>query len=111
MSDIFITIRNQNDNAMTSVGGVPFVAILRQDGSILAQKPVGLRYADTQFPSLPPGEYTAVAFHDSVNPPEASQDITLSADELLEVRFIYLEPERQLLRIRVIHLPFDMGSF
>jgi len=111
MSDIFISIRNQNDNAMTSVDGVAFIAILRQDGTTLDRQTVELRYADAQFANIPPGEYTAVAYHESVNPPEASQDVTIGADELLQVKFIYLEPERQLLRIFVQHIPFEMGSF
>lgn len=63
MSDIFITIRNQNENAMTSVDGVIFVAILKQDGTVVGQKSVNLRYADAQFANLEPGKYTAVAFH------------------------------------------------
>jgi hypothetical protein len=95
---------------MTSVEGVAFVAILKQDGSMVGQKPVNLKYADAQFSELSPGNYTAIAFHQSVNPPEASQDVTLLENELLEVRFIYLEPERQLLRIRVNHFPFDMNN-
>lgn len=110
MSDIFIAIRNQNGNAMTSVGGVAFIAILRQDGTMIDRQTVDVRYAEAQFINLPAGEYTAVAFHESVNPPEASQKVTLAADEILQVRFIYLEPEQQLLRIFVQHYPFDMGS-
>jgi hypothetical protein len=35
MSDIFVSIRNQDGIAMTSVEGVAFVAILRQDGTII----------------------------------------------------------------------------
>lgn len=64
-----------------------------------------------RFADLSPGEYIAAAFHESVNPPEATQKVTLAADELLQVRFIYLEPERQLLRIFVQRYPFDMGRF
>ncbi|MCL1469539.1 hypothetical protein [Argonema antarcticum] len=111
MSDIFISIRNQNGNAMTSVEGVAFVAILRQDGTTVDRQTVSLRYAIAQFADLSPGEYIAAAFHESVNPPEATQKVTLAADELLQVRFIYLEPERQLLRIFVQRYPFDMGRF
>ncbi|MFB2923742.1 hypothetical protein [Aerosakkonema funiforme] len=111
MSDIFISIRNQNGNAMTSVEGVAFIAILRQDGTVIDRQTVSLRYAEAQFADLPLAEYTAVAFHESVNPPEATQKVTLAADEILQVRFIYLEPERQLLRIFVQRYPFDMGSF
>ena len=111
MSDLFITIRNQNDNAMTSIEGVAFVAIIKQDGSILDRKTVGLRYADAQFPNLPPGKYTAVAFHQAVNPLEASETVILAEDELLEVRFIYLEPERQLLKTRINRFPFDYSKY
>lgn len=39
------------------------------DGIVLAEKPVHGRWADAQFPDLPPGNYTAIAFHESVNPP------------------------------------------
>jgi hypothetical protein len=111
MSDIFITVRNQNENAMTSVDGVAFVAILGKDGLIIEEKPVNLRYADAQFANLTSGDYTVIVFHQSVNPPEARQDVTLSEDELLEVRFIYSEPERQLLRIRIQRFPFDFNSY
>ena len=110
MSDIFISIRNQDDRAMTSVGGVAFLAILRQDGTAIARQTVSLRYAMAQFANLPPGNYTAIAFHESVNPQEASQEVTLVADELLQVTFTYLEPERQLLRVFVQHYPFDSSA-
>lgn len=108
MSDIFITIRNQDGYAMPSTQGDLFVAILQQDGTLLAQKPVNWRWADAQFPDLPPGEYTAIAFHNSVNPPEARRDVTLAVETLLEVRFIYLEPEQQLLNIAVTSFPLDL---
>ncbi|OJJ15738.1 hypothetical protein BI308_24130 [Roseofilum reptotaenium AO1-A] len=108
MSDIFITIRNQEGYAMASHQGTLFVAIIQQDGTLISQKPVNWRWADAQFPDLPPGQYTAIAFHESVNPPETSQDVTLGANELLEVRFIYLEPEQQLLDIRIREFPLDL---
>ena len=111
MSDIFVTIRNQNANTMTSVDGVIFVAILKQDGTIIQQKSVNWRYADAQFANLESGQYTVIAFHQSVNPPEAQQNVTLLEDELLEVRFIYLEPERQLLRIQLNRFPFDFNTY
>lgn len=53
MSDIFITIRNQDGYAMPSSQGTLFVAILRQDGTLLSQKPVNWRWADAQFTDLP----------------------------------------------------------
>ncbi len=111
MSDIFVTIRNQNENTMTSVDGVIFVAILKQDGTIIQQKSVNWRYADAQFANLESGQYRVIAFHQSVNPPEAQQSVTLLEDELLEVRFIYLEPERQLLRIQLNRFPFDFNTY
>ncbi|MEQ8467613.1 hypothetical protein [Coleofasciculus sp. E1-EBD-02] len=37
----------------------------------------------------------------ALNPPEAEQEVELLARELLEVRYIYSEAERQLLRIQV----------
>ncbi len=95
---------------MTSIEGHVFVAILKKDGTEVDRQSVSLRYAMAQFVSVPPGDYTAVAFHESVNPPEASQDITLVTDELLQVTFTYLEPERQLLNIFVQHYPFDMSG-
>lgn len=42
---------------------------------------------------------------------EAQQSVTLLEDELLEVRFIYLEPERQLLRIQLNRFPFDFNTY
>ncbi|MEA5420362.1 hypothetical protein VB712_14110 [Spirulina sp. CCNP1310] len=108
MSDIFISIRNQDGYAMPSTQGTLFVAILQQDGTLISQKPVNWRWADAQFPDLPPGDYTAIAFHQSVNPPEARQNVTLAIDTLLEVQFIYLEPEQQLLKITVASIPLDL---
>lgn len=107
MSDIFITIRNQDGYAMPSNQGTIFVAILEQDGTLLSQKTVNPRWADAQFADLPLGNYTAIAFHESVNPPGASQDVTLAINELLEVRFIYLEPEQKLLQIRINTFPIE----
>lgn len=109
MSDIFVTIRNQDGNAMTSVDGVIFLAILRQDGTTIARKPVNLRYADAQFANLEPGEYIVRAFHQSINSSEASQEIVLEKQELLEVRFIHLKPERQLLTISINRYPFSFN--
>jgi hypothetical protein len=111
MSDVFVTIRNQKGNAMTSVDGVIFVAILRQDGTTIARKTVNLRYADAQFANLEPGEYIVSAFHQSVNPPEASQEVILEEQKLLEARFIYLEPERQLLTISINRYPFSFNNY
>ncbi len=110
MSDIFVSRSNQDGIAMTSVEGVAFVAILRQDGTIIDRQTVSLQYADAQFARISPGEYTVIAVHESVNPSEARENFTLATDELVQVKFTYLEPERQLLRIFVQHYPFDMSS-
>jgi hypothetical protein len=78
--------------------------------SIIDRQTVSLRYAMAQFANIPTGEYTVVAFHESINPSEAQQKVTVAIDELVQVKFTYLEPERQLLRIFVQHYPFDMSS-
>lgn len=110
MSDIFASIRNQDEYAMTSLEGVAFVAILQQDGTLLRQTGVDLFFANAQFENIPSGNYTLVAFHPSVNPLEASQNITIKDNEIVQVKFIYLEPERQLLRISVQHYPYDLST-
>ena len=70
------------------IQGTLFVAIVRQDGTLIGQKNVNWRWADAQFPDLPPGQYRAIAFRESVNPPEAFQDVTLGTNELYQVRVI-----------------------
>ncbi len=107
MSDVFISIRNQNGNALTSVGGIPFVANLKQDGQILAQQVVDLRFATAHFYDLPLGQYITSVRHELVSPQEANQDVTLSVDELIQVVFVYLELERILLRIRTRFIPLE----
>ena len=85
MSDIFVSIRNQDEYAMTSVAGVAFVAILQQDGITLRQTPVDLFFANAQFENIPPGNYTVVAFHQSVNPLESSQFVQHYPYDLTEL--------------------------
>lgn len=107
MSDILIVIRNEAGVAMTSIEGVAVIALVKKDGLIYDEQPVNLRFADAHFYNLPLGNYIAVAKHSELNPSEAEQEIELSDRELLEVRYIYLEVERQLLTIQVISHSMD----
>ena len=101
MAGIFIAIRNQNDNALTSIDGIAFIALLGQDGRIISQQTVDLRFADAAFDNLPIGNYTAMVRHERVEPQESTYEVELTQEsELLQVTFVYLEPERVLLRVR-----------
>jgi hypothetical protein len=102
MSDIFVLIRDQDNVALTSIGGIPFVALLRQNGQILAKETVDLIYADAGFDDLPLGKYTVVVHHERVDPEEAAYDVVINThDEVILLTFIYLEPEQILLHIQV----------
>jgi hypothetical protein len=93
---------------MTSIEGIPIVVLVRkQDGLIYDEQAVSLRYADAHFYNLPLDTYIVIARHSLTNLEEASQEVILSARELVTVRFIYLEPERQLLRIEVSRYSMD----
>lgn len=101
MSDIFIMICNQDNNALTSIGGVAFVAVLQQNGRILAEETVDLIHADAGFDDLPVGQYTVVVQHDQVEPQAANYKVVINTDDqVILLTFIYLEPERVLLRIQ-----------
>lgn len=75
MSDIFIMIRNQDNSALTSIDGIAFITLLRQDGQVLAEELVDLIYADAGFDDLPTGEYTVIVKHEQVQPTEAIYDL------------------------------------
>ena len=107
MSDILIVIRNEAGVAMTSIDGVAVIALVKKDELIYDEQSVNLRFADAHFYNLPLGNYIAVAKHPALNPPEAEQEVELLARELLEVRYIYSEAERQLLRIQVTSHSLD----
>ena len=108
MSDIYVAIRTQDDRAMTSVEGIPVIALARrQDGLIYDEQRVSIRFADAHFYNLPLDTYTVIARHPLLNPTEAMQDVELKAGELVRVRFVYLEPERQMLRIEVASYSMD----
>jgi hypothetical protein len=101
MSDIFVLVRDQDNVALTSIDGIPFVALLQQDGNILAEETVDLIYADAGFDDLPIGNYTVVLHHERVEPSDVLQDIDIqTVDEVILLTFIYLEPEQILLNIQ-----------
>jgi hypothetical protein len=66
-----------------------------------------LRFADAQFYNFPLGKCTVVARHPALNLAEAEQEVDLSEREILEVRYIYLEAERQLLRVQISSFNMD----
>lgn len=101
MSDIFVLIRDQDNIALTSIGGVPFIAQLKKSKQILVEEMVDLIYADAGFDDLPVGEYTVVVQHAQVEPGEAVYEVMLDAeDEVVLLKFVYLKPEHILLQIQ-----------
>lgn len=94
-------IRNQTGVAMTSIEGEPVRVFIRREGLIYDEQPVSLIFADAHFYNFPLGKCTVVANHPRLNPPNAEQEIELVDREALRVRYVYLEPERQLLRVEV----------
>lgn len=102
MSDIFILIRDQDNVALTSIEGIPFVAQLRAGERLLAEETVDLIYADAGFDDLPIGLYQVAVQHQQVEPKETTYPISIDqADQVVLLTFIYLEPERMLLQVRV----------
>ncbi|MBE9119835.1 hypothetical protein IQ269_03195 [Tychonema sp. LEGE 07199] len=100
MSDIFVMVRNQNNVAMTSVDGIAFITLLNRDGRVLAEETVALMEADAGFDDLAPGQYTVIVRHEQVEPQSAKWDVTIGKkDRVIILTFVYLEPERVLLRI------------
>ena len=101
MSDIFILVRDQDNVALTSIGGIPFVARLQRNGEMLAEEVVDLIYADAGFDDLPSGNYTVVLQHNHVEPSNATYDVAITKpDDVILLTFVYLEPERILLNIQ-----------
>lgn len=107
MSDIYVVIRNQDNVAMTSVEGEAVKVSIRREELIYDEQAVSLRFADAHFYNFPLGRCTIVAKHPALNPGEATQNVELLPEQALRVRFIYLEAERQLLRVEVIVEPLD----
>ena len=101
MSDIFVMVRSQSNNALTSIDGIPFVAYLRQDDLMVAKETIELVHADAGFDDLSLGHYTVVVKHTRVEPPEATCDVRIHRqDEVILLTFVYLEAERVLLRVQ-----------
>ncbi len=99
MADIFVMVRSQDNYALTSMDGIPFTALLVQDGQVLAKEAVELIHADAGFDDLPIGHYAVVVAHERTEPQAAQTEITIqSDDEVIMVTLVYLEPERVLLR-------------
>lgn len=85
---------------MTSVDGIAFVTLLTQDGRLLAEETVALMEADAGFDDLSAGQYTVIVTHEWVEPRSATWDVTIgNKDQVIILTFVYLEPERVLLRI------------
>lgn len=97
-----MVIRNEQGVSMSSVDGELIIVLLTSDGQLITQQPVRVTVADAIFANLPLGRYTVIARHPSLNPTEARQEIGLSDNVMLGVKYIYLEAERQLLRTEVI---------
>ncbi len=99
MSDIFIMVRSQDNRALTSIDGIPFVAYLRQQGDTLAEEALELFYADAGFDDLALGDYIVAIRHDRVEPKEAALEVSIQrSDQVVMLTFVYLEAERVLLR-------------
>jgi hypothetical protein len=101
LSDIIAVIRNQQGAGMSSIEGNPVIVLLTSEGITIDQQPVMLRSAVAIFANLPPGFYTVIARHPLLSPTEARQDIVLQHQQMIGVKFIYAEPDRQLVRIEL----------
>lgn len=101
MSDIYVTIRNEVGVAMTSIEGEAVRVFIRREGLIYDEQPVSLRFAYAYFHNFPLGSCTIVANHPLLSPIESEQEVELLAGEALRIKYVYLEAERQLLRIEV----------
>lgn len=108
MSYLVVVIRNDQGASMSSVDGELIVVLLTSEGQVVDQQPVRLTVADAIFSNLPPGRYTVIARHPSLNPTEARQDITLSDNVMLGVRYFYTEASRQLLRTEILERRLDV---
>ncbi|HEY9629683.1 MAG TPA: hypothetical protein V6C84_20455 [Coleofasciculaceae cyanobacterium] len=101
MSDIFVMLRNQDNIALTSIDGIAFVTLLKQDEQVVAEEIVELIYADAGFDDLPLGKYTVAVQHKSVEPSEVKYEVTIAAeDQVVFLTFMYLELERVFLKVK-----------
>ncbi len=86
---------------MASVDGELVTILLASGGRVVDQQAVRLAVADAIFLDLPPGSYTVIARHPSLNPVEVRQNVLLPDKVMLGVKYFYIEAERQLLRIEL----------
>lgn len=108
MPDLYIFIRNQANVAMSSIEGERFTVLVLQNQLPLLAQPVDVFLAEALFFNLPPGIYEILVVHSQVNPPQTQQRIQLDAQTaVMGLRFIYSEPERQLLRVEVQEYRLD----
>jgi hypothetical protein len=101
LSDIIVVIRNEQGAGMSSIEGDPVIVLLTSEGIAIDQQPVMLRSAVAIFANLPAGFYTVIARHPLLSPTEARQDIVLQRQQMSGIKFIYAEPDRQLVRIEL----------
>lgn len=108
MPDLYVVIRNQDDVAMSSIEGELLTIGLLQDGFLLHTQPVDLFLAEVLLFNLPAGRYQVVAAHPLLNPAQAQQTVQITPQTaVMGVRFIYSEPEQQLLRVEVREFRVD----
>ncbi|MCY7274546.1 MAG: hypothetical protein LH702_12630 [Phormidesmis sp. CAN_BIN44] len=106
--DLYVVARNQDDVAMSSVEGELLTIALLQDEILLHTQPADLFLAEVLFFNLPVGRYQVMAVHEAVNPAQAQQTVQINSQTVvIGVRFIYSEPERQLLRAEVREFRVD----
>ena len=99
MAEIYVAIRNQDRVAMSSVAGELILVLITCDGRFMGQQSASPRNAMATFFNLPAGKYTVIARHPLLQPTEARQDLELAINTIFDVRFIYNEPEHQLLNV------------
>lgn len=99
MAEIYVSIWNQDEVAMSSVDGELIIVLVTKDSRFQAQQTVTVRQATAFFQKLQAGDYTIIARHPGLMPTEARYDVGLSDEAAFGIRFVYNETQRRLLRI------------
>jgi hypothetical protein len=94
MAEIYISIRNQNQVAMSSINGQLIVVLISRDQVFQVQQPVMLRTATAIFRDLVAGNYSILVRHPDLTPTEVRYDTQLTANTIFGIRFFYNEPDR-----------------
>jgi hypothetical protein len=84
---------------MSSVEGNLLVVMLTTGGIVYQQTTASLRVAAAFFRNIPEGQYSILVRHPALDPTEARCDVVLPEQSVFGVRFVYDEPNRQLLKI------------